>query len=116
MWPGYDAYDLRITLPNKQVWAIDVKDRANPALLGKNTRAFRPDPRFHEAFLVVPQYRFDEREDYARVFNRYRPAGLAGRVELLSDQQLIKKMKAALRTIRQPKLTGAASGRGMADA
>jgi hypothetical protein len=57
-----------------------------------------------------------EREDYARVFNRYRPAGLAGRVELLSDQQLIKKMKAALRTIRQPKLTGAASGRGMADA
>ena len=38
MWPQFDAYDLRIPFPDGTAWAIDVKDWANPSLLG------RPDP------------------------------------------------------------------------
>lgn len=30
MWPNYDAYDLRVPLPGRRYWAVDVKDRVNP--------------------------------------------------------------------------------------
>lgn len=99
MWPNFDAYDLRITLPNGRVWAIDVKDRANPALLGRSARAFRRDPHFDEAFLVVPRYRFAEREDYQRVFESHRPEGLAGQVTLMSDSELLERARKAQRRI-----------------
>lgn len=110
MWPGFDAYDLRVTFPDRQVWAIDVKDRANPALLGKTVRAFRTDPRFDQAFLVVPQYRFDQRSGYARVFARYRSSDLPTSVGFLSDTDLIKRAKQKLRTIERRRAAEAAAG------
>lgn len=100
MWPNFDAYDLRITLPDQQVWAIDVKDRANPALLGRNAQPLRPDPPYDRALLVVPQYRFDEREAYQRIFNHHGPDEIIGRLELLSDSQLLRRVKTELRRIR----------------
>lgn len=97
MWPNFDAYDLRITLPHRQVWAIDVKDRASPAILGRGARPLRMDPPYDRAFLVVPGYRFEEREAYQRIFNQHRPDDLAGRLELLSAEQFIRQLKAELR-------------------
>ena len=96
MWPNYDAYDLRITLPDGRVWAVDVKDWANPALLGRAARPLRPAPPYDRAFLVVPGYRFDEREDYRRVFNCHRPGDLEGRLELVSDEELLRMLRAEL--------------------
>ncbi|MDT8916077.1 hypothetical protein [Amycolatopsis sp. PS_44_ISF1] len=101
MWPNFDAYDLRITLPNRQVWAIDVKDRANPAFLGRGTQPFRADPPFDRAFLVVPQYRLDEREAYTRIFTHHLPDSLRGRVQLLSDQEFLRRLSTELRKIRR---------------
>jgi hypothetical protein len=92
MWPNFDAYDLRITLPRGQVWAVDVKDRANPALLGRDTAPLRPDPPYDKGFLVAPQYRFDEREDYGRVFAHHRRDDLAGVVDLISDVDLLARV------------------------
>lgn len=103
MWPNFDAYDLRITLPDGRVWAIDVKDRANPALLGRGARPFRPQPPYHQAFLVVPQYRFDEREAYGRIFAHYCDEETADRLVLLSDTDFLRQVRAEL---RHPRATG----------
>jgi hypothetical protein len=99
MWPNFDAYDLRVTLPDRRVWAVDVKDRASAAILGRGARPLRPDPPYDRAFLVVPSYRFREREAYQRIFAHHRPAELAGRLELLSDEQFVGLLKAELRRI-----------------
>ena len=93
MWPEYDVYDLRVTLPNGQVWAVDVKDHKQPAMLGINARPFRSPPRYDKAFLVVPKYRFDDREDYARVFRHWCPDEVKRRVTLLTDKAFMKRVK-----------------------
>lgn len=105
MWPNFDAYDLRITLPRGRVWAIDVKDRANPALLGRGAAPLRPDPPYDEGFLVAPQYRFDEREDYGRVFTHHRPDELADRIGLISDTELLRRVDRELRRTSRPGTT-----------
>lgn len=116
MWPNFDAYDLRITLPHRQVWAIDVKDRATPAILGRGARPLRSDPPYDRGFLVVPKYRFEEREAYGRIFDRYRPDDVIGRLELLSDDQLIRLLKAELRRIARGRATTGGHQGGRDDA
>ena len=96
MWPEFDAFDLLVSRPAGRVWAIDVKDRANPALLGRSTRPFRTSPTHTDAFLVVPHYRLVEREDYQRVFRRHLPAALRN-TTLLTDKQLLRKTRAVIR-------------------
>jgi hypothetical protein len=116
MWPNFDAYDLRITLPNRQIWAVDVKDRANPALLGRGARPLRRDPPYDRAYLVVPGYRFEEREGYQRIFNQRRPDDLTGRLELLSDVQFIRLLKAELRRIARAQAATGGRQEGRDDA
>ncbi|WP_335989917.1 restriction endonuclease-related protein [Glycomyces sp. MUSA5-2] len=58
MWPNFDACDLLVILPNGLRWAVDVKDYANGAVLGRRFTTFKTNPGFDEAFLVVPDYRF----------------------------------------------------------
>lgn len=103
MWPNFDAYDLRVTLPEGDVWAIDVKDRANPALLGRTARPLPPAPAYDRAFLVAPRYRFADREDYGRVFAHHQPDDLRGRLELLSDDEMLRRAAAASRRTRRRK-------------
>ncbi|MGW4170861.1 pPIWI_RE_Y domain-containing protein [Streptomyces chartreusis] len=90
MWPNYDAYDLRIPLPGRRYWAVDVKDRVNPALLARTITPFRGDPPYDRAFLVVPRYRFRENEAYGRQFRRNLPDDMPGRVTLLDDQAFLR--------------------------
>ncbi|OXM56077.1 hypothetical protein CFP71_14680 [Amycolatopsis thailandensis] len=110
MWPNFDTYDLRITLPNKQVWAIDVKDRANPTLLARTARTFTPAPPYDQAFLVVPQYRFDEREAYARIFARHVSDEVRDRVRLMSDEEFLRVLTRELRRIRRITTAHSADG------
>lgn len=100
MWPNFDAYDLRVAFPSGHVWAVDVKDRANPALLGRSARALRSDPPYDRGFLVVPDYRFREREAYGRIFAHHRPDDLVGHLELMSDKRFTRAVRAELRTRR----------------
>lgn len=117
MWPNYDAYDLRIALPDGRIWAIDVKDRVNPALLGRSARALRPDPGYDKAFLVAPQYRFDEREDYGRVFHAHLPDELQGSLELVSDTELLRRVRTIVRRVtRLPAQSKTLARKGRADA
>ncbi|MEU7810439.1 hypothetical protein AB0B18_28625 [Micromonospora chalcea] len=108
MWPEYDTYDLRVTLPNGQVWAVDLKDHKQPAMLGANARPFRSPPRYDKAFLVVPKYRFEDREDYARVFNHWCPDEVKRHVTLLTDQAFVRRVKNEIKAhAKTPAMGGA---------
>ena len=95
MWPQYDAYDLRVPLPGA-VWAVDVKDWANPSLLASRTRPLRAQPRFDKAFIVVPEYRFRVREDYARVFRHHLPPEVEGLIDVCSDAEFLTLVRREL--------------------
>ncbi|MFD7578555.1 hypothetical protein [Kitasatospora sp. NPDC059817] len=96
MWPGFDAYDLHVTFPDGHVWAIDVKDWAHPAFLGRAARPVAPEPPYDEAFWVVPEYRVDDRPGYLDIYRRHRPASARG-LPLLTDADLIARAAARLR-------------------
>ncbi|MFD0885056.1 hypothetical protein ACFQ08_10910 [Streptosporangium algeriense] len=96
MWPGFDAYDLRITFPDGWVWAVDVKDWAHPGLLGRSATAVRSEPFYDEACWVVPRHRVEARPDYLKVYARNR-APAAGGLPLLTDRQLVTAARARLR-------------------
>ncbi|WP_416481800.1 hypothetical protein [Streptomyces sp. CL12] len=90
MWPAYDAYDMHVTFPDGWVWAVDVKDWAHPAFLGRAARPVPQEPRYDEAFWVVPQDRVDDRPGYIATYERNRPAA-ARRVPLLTDTHLLAR-------------------------
>ncbi|WP_316529469.1 hypothetical protein [Kitasatospora brasiliensis] len=94
LWPGYDAYDLLINFPDGHRWAVDVKDRANPYLLGGEAEPVPQEPPYDEAYWVVPRHRVDTRPDYLAAFERGR-AESAAELVLLTDTDLVAR--AALR-------------------
>ncbi|RKN08193.1 HU-CCDC81 and SPOR domain-containing protein [Streptomyces radicis] len=95
MWPAYDAYDVHITFPDGWVWAVDVKDWAHPAFLGRAARPVPQEPPYDEAFWVVPQDRVDDRPGYIAAYERNRPAS-ARHLLLLTDTELVARAKARL--------------------
>ena len=96
MWPGYDAYDLLVTFPDGHRWAIDVKDWANPLLLGRSARPVPQEPPYDEAFWVVPHHRVAARQDYISVYERNRPSQTRD-LPLLTDTNLIRRARARVR-------------------
>jgi hypothetical protein len=97
LWPEFDAYDLYVPFLSGIVWAVDVKDWANPALLARMTQPLRAEPRHDRAFIVIPEYRFRVREDYARVFRHHLAPELAGSIEICSDAEFISMARRELR-------------------
>jgi hypothetical protein len=97
MWPNYDAYDLRVVLPNGEAWAVDVKDRVNPVLLARTAKPFSNKPPFDKAFLVVPRYRFEENEAYGRIFARHLSDTMSDHLTLLDDQAFLKLVSATVK-------------------
>nr|WP_244320252.1 MULTISPECIES: hypothetical protein [Streptomyces] len=95
MWPGFDAYDLRVTFPDDHVWAIDVKDWTHPGFLGRAAAVVRPEPPYDEACWAVPHFRIRERGDYLETFARERPEHAAG-LRLLSDEQVVEAARKRL--------------------
>ncbi|MBH8567149.1 hypothetical protein I8748_34225 [Nostoc sp. CENA67] len=77
LWPDFDAYDLRIVFPDNEVWAIDVKDWANPFLLAHKVRQQNPlipsKPPWIKAYFVFPDDRSEQRPDYLRAFCNHCP-------------------------------------------
>ncbi|MGV9786738.1 pPIWI_RE_Y domain-containing protein [Streptomyces sp. NPDC003435] len=101
MWPGFDAYDLRVVFPDGRVWAIDVKDWTHPGFLGRAAAVVRPEPPYDEACWAVPHYRVHERRDYLETFARARPAHAYG-LRLLSDEQVVQVARKRLGGERGP--------------
>jgi hypothetical protein len=70
LWPEYDRYDLRVSFSDGEVWAIDVKDWAEPHLLAKRIKPIPAFPTWSRAVYVFPDERRRERRDYRRAFLR----------------------------------------------
>ncbi len=68
LWPNYDAYDVRIIFPNGRIWAIDVKDWADPTLLAWSAKPFKTEPPWDDAFFVFPDDRKIDYPNYMPLF------------------------------------------------
>ncbi|CAM5679942.1 MULTISPECIES: hypothetical protein [Streptomyces] len=101
MWPNFDSYDVRVTFPDGHVWAVDVKDWAHPAFLGRSATAVRAEPPYDEACWVVPEFRVRARRDYLGSYARERGAQ-AGGLRLLTDRQLVRAARLRLSGDRGP--------------
>ena len=111
MWPGFDAYDLRIIFPDGYIWAIDVKDWKHPGLLGRAAKAIRQEPSYDESCWVVPQEQADAHGDYLATYARNLSQEAAG-LPLLTDRELVRRAKARLRGDTSVRLTAGHSETG----
>lgn len=68
LWPDFDAYDIRITFPNDEVWAVDVKDWSSPYSLAQRVKPFRTIPPWDKAFFVFPDRYKKLRRNYLEAF------------------------------------------------
>jgi hypothetical protein len=93
MWPGYGAYDLRVELPDGRVWAVEVKDWASPALLGRKAVPLRPAPSYDRSFVVVPHHRTQQRRDYRRVYEHHLPDARSLLPALRTDRELVAEAR-----------------------
>ncbi|MFC8710331.1 hypothetical protein ACFUCQ_10430 [Streptomyces sp. NPDC057197] len=101
MWPNFDSYDVRVIFPDGHVWAVDVKDWAHPAFLGRSAAAVRAEPPYDEACWVVPEFRVRARRDYLDSYAKERRAEADG-LRLLTDRQLVRAARLRLAGVRGP--------------
>ncbi|MFK4213359.1 hypothetical protein [Streptomyces sp. NPDC030920] len=111
LWPGFDAYDLRVTFPDGYVWAIDVKDWKHPGLLGRSAKPVRPEPPYNESCWVAPREQVESHRDYIGTYRRNRPLSAEG-LPLLTDDRLVTLATARLRGTNDPHLTDPAPTNG----
>ncbi|MFD9715763.1 hypothetical protein [Streptomyces sp. NPDC059076] len=101
MWPNFDSYDVRVVFPDGHVWAVDVKDWAHPAFLGRSATVVRAEPPYDEACWVVPEFRVRARRDYLDEYVKERGTQADG-LRLLTDRQLVRAARLRLAGVRGP--------------
>jgi hypothetical protein len=105
LWPAFDAYDLRVALPDGEVWAADVKDWASPVALARHLdradELFRRTPRWDRAFFVVAQERLSSRPDYLRTLERaLRSLAGASGIAVTSEDALVDAVRRRVRSLQ----------------
>ena len=72
LWPEMDKYDIGITFPNGDVWAIDAKAIREPQFLKENIirDGGFPNGDYKRGFYVIPDAYADDRTDYLDIINR----------------------------------------------
>jgi hypothetical protein len=100
LWPGYDAYDLRVTFVDNQSWAIDVKDlreayglrrTIDRALGGLYTVREDPGLEWEQAFYVVPDFRTEWTPGYLDIARS--SFLVAGESEILAMSEMIDRIQ-----------------------
>jgi len=99
LWPGVDRYDLQLEFATGEVWAVDVKDYANPGKLRRELDKTRapyklPDKPWTRAFYVVPQYRLTWVGGYIA---EARAAQLGVGVAVVGQSEFKRRVEAKLR-------------------
>ncbi|HVB22598.1 MAG TPA: hypothetical protein VNG51_11675 [Ktedonobacteraceae bacterium] len=99
MWPNFDRYDLRITLP-KKVLAIDVKDWASPFLLAYKVKGIPGSNEWDQAYYVFPQERKTTQPDYVSAFtnicNNRGQISIGGNIKAAFENDFLKVVRKAL--------------------
>jgi hypothetical protein len=100
LWPAGDRYDLRVTLPSQEIWAVDVKDYESPIALADHISRnpfpqFEGNPSLHwdRAFYVVPAYRTLLRPGYIQQLKEQLPGSRLGKADIMSDEQFYRVVK-----------------------
>lgn len=92
LYPSCDRYDLRIRFSDGEVWALDLKDYANPYLLAKRLgdEPIPSDPPWNVGYIVIPAERKRERPAYLKeIKSRWR----AGNVRPIFDDAVFALAK-----------------------
>ena len=102
LWPGYDDYDLGITFPDGEVWAVDCKDSARPGLLAARLRMkeFSTSSRWQSAFYIFPAYRKKLTPHYGKMFQSGWRTGETN-VSWRFDDQFLSMVKKRLGETRE---------------
>ncbi len=96
LWPGYDAYDLRIAFPNGTVWAVDVKDWRFPYLLAPRLTSLDRHGNlvWNRAFYAIPDQRVREEPGYLDVLrNATVEAASAQEFSILTISALVEEAR-----------------------
>ncbi len=99
LWPEFDKYDLRVTFPDAEVWAIDVKDWRNPFLLARHvnrTERFPLNPPWNRAFFVFPDARRHQRSDYVQAFKIHCRV-LSNHIQACFERDVLQRAKQKLK-------------------
>ncbi len=102
LWPSFDLYDLRVTFPNGEAWAVDVKDWANPFLLGRSVKPIPQDSTWTQAYFVFPNERCQRRSgrsDYIRAFKNHCTI-LNKQTRAACEQNFITQVKRKLKQVK----------------
>ncbi|MEV0266939.1 hypothetical protein AB0I49_37150 [Streptomyces sp. NPDC050617] len=86
LWPGFGNYGMRVRLPDGTALAVDCKDWASPALLGRQAKPPPPDPPYDRCTWVVPSARLRDRPGFRATFERYRSSSSP---DLITDRELV---------------------------
>lgn len=105
LYPAVDAYDIRITLANGHVLAVDVKDYQDAVALGIKIREsgltlpnHYSELRWDDAFFIIPEYH--ERAQPGYRDQALRQIGeLPEHVHLMTDKQFLNELTEFLGTI-----------------
>lgn len=99
LYPNMDAYDLRIRFPDREVWAVDVKDWASPYRLAETVKPFRTFPSWDRAFFVFPDRYKTTRRNYLEAFSS-RCVYLNERIQAVFESDLVAAARRKLRGAR----------------
>ncbi|WP_342053308.1 restriction endonuclease-related protein [Crocosphaera sp. Alani8] len=93
LWPELDKADLKVTFPDGKIWAIDAKDWGNARKLARELNQDKiPNIGQCKSFFVVPDYRLRKLQDQAIFKSKYQ-----GNIDLISESDLIKRIKKELK-------------------
>ncbi|GDY33652.1 restriction endonuclease-related protein [Gandjariella thermophila] len=94
LWPNFDAYDLKITFTNGEVWAVDVKDWSNPVRLAQRLGPIPRDPQWEQAFYVPARDAVAAAPGYLTTLRARSRGVLRGTgVQVISERGLVRKVR-----------------------
>ncbi len=111
LWPGVDRYDLQLRFADGAVWAVDVKDYADPIGLYRKLHEHEDSAdifdlgplKWTQGFYVVPQYRLDWDRTYIDQFKRAAPQGqkpLPPRIQIVGQKRFQERVQEKLRELK----------------
>ncbi|MGY4999823.1 pPIWI_RE_Y domain-containing protein [Streptomyces griseus] len=72
LWPSYGAYGMHVALPGGRSWAVEIKDWASGALLGRTAALPPQDPPYERCVWAIPRGRLRAHPSYGDEFLRHR--------------------------------------------
>ncbi len=95
LWPNKDDYDIKITMPNGRILAIDAKDYRNAFVLGKNIQDNNTlfcSEDWNEGYIVVPDESVEQKVDYCKVINKVLRRKI-GNMSCITFSELIERIR-----------------------